>query len=415
MIFTALSPNTQRDDYRLAKGLILRSSQYYDGGYTRRVKQWFKDYLGVKYVSAYESARTAMYFILKELGVGEGDEVLVQSFTCVAASNPIIWIKAKPVFVDVEPGFFNADPEAIANNINENVKAIIVQHTFGYPAKIEEIKRMADERGIYVIEDCTHSIGTELDGKKLGTLCDAAIFSFGRDKAISASFGGVAVTNRDKLGLQLEEGETFLSFPSKKWIRSQVLYTIVSYLTRTYYERMSLGKLIHFLATKLKLVHKSTSWGEKKEASLPTHAKSKLPNILARLALNQLEKVDSINKRRQELMHLYLKRFEKLNINGVVLPSWKLRKNLFPLRIPLLVKDRDRLVEYAKEKGVLLGKWYDTPIAPKEVDLVKTGYKRGSCPNTEKACERIVNLPLHINMTDDDVLQVVAVIRDFYK
>lgn len=415
MIFTELSPNTQKDDFKLALKALCNPAYYNKGRYSQEVKEWFKNIFKVRYVASYESARTALYLLLKELGIKEDDEVIVQAFTCVAAVNPIKWAGARVVFVDIDPSNFNLDIDDLVNKVNERTKAIIVQHTFGYPAKIKEIVEFAESRGICVIEDCAHTIGTELDGEILGTFGDAAIFSLGRDKAISASFGGIAITNKKELGKSLEEGENFLSFPSKKWVARQISYTIVAYLTRVLYDNLSLGKLIHFIFSKLGILLKATTLGEKKEGKMPGHAKSRMPNAFAEVVLNQLKKLETINRKRREFMHLYMKRLEKLGLDEVKLPDWRIGKHFFPIRFPLLVKRRDELLKFVEDRGVLLGNWYDIPVAPRGVDLTSTGYKQGSCPNAEEVCENVVNLPLHVNLAEEDALKVVAIIRDFYE
>jgi perosamine synthetase len=413
LIFTSLSPNTQKSDCELARTILLHPANYLEGSFIERVQNWFDDFFSAEYITTYESARTALYFILKGLGVKEKDEVLVQAFTCVAASNPIKWAGATPVFVDIDKKNFNVDLTDLENKITNKTKAILVQHTFGYPAPIQRILNIARDRKIFVIEDCAHTIGTEINGSKLGTIGDAAIFSLGRDKAISASFGGVAVVRQNALGKRLKAKEEFLSYPSKLWIARQLLYTIVAYRTRTLYEKFKLGKLIHLLAFKLGLVSKATSKGEKCEGSLPKHARSKLPNALARVAFHQLGKLDKLNKIRTKYKDMYFKALK--DIKQVKLPNWEKLDKFYPIRIPALVERRDELLRFAEGNGVLLGNWYDTPLAPKEVDLAKSGYKSGSCPKAEEVCKRIVNLPLNVNMTNSDVDKVIDVIREFYK
>lgn len=415
MIFTSLSPNTQKRDFELALRVLIERPEYLTGPYTQELKDWFKKFFGTKYVASYESARSALYFVLKELGIKKGDEVLLQAFTCVAAVNPIKWAQATPVFVDINLEDFNLDLADLINKVNEKTKAIIVQHTFGYPACIGEVLEFAGPKKITVIEDCAHTIGTQLDGKKLGTFGDAAIFSLGRDKAVSACFGGVAITNNKEHGKSLSEGEKFLSPPLQKWVARKVLYTIVAYLTRKFYDKFSLGKFIHFIASRFGLIDTATSEGEKKEGKLPIYAKSCMPNAFARIALHQLKKLDKINKQRQRTLSLYMERLAKFNINEVTLPNWKKQKKFYPLRVPLLVKKRDELLKFAENRGVLLGDWYDVPVAPRRVDPVKAGYKQGSCPKAEEVCKEIINLPLHLNLSEEEALKVVTVIRDFYR
>jgi dTDP-4-amino-4,6-dideoxygalactose transaminase len=415
VIFTALSPNTQKDDFDLALKSLFKLSEYCEGEYPFRLKEWFRKYFNVKYVSVYESARTALYFMLKQLGVGEMDEIIIQAFTCVAVVNSVKWAKATPIFTDIDPETFNVDITDLENKITEKTKVIIVQHTFGYPSQIEEVMRIAREKGIFVIEDCAHTIGTKLNGKLLGTFGDASIFSLGRDKAVSASFGGVAVINQKALGLKLAEQEKFLSFPSKKWIAKQVLYTIVAYLTRQYYNVLFIGKTIHFLAFKLGLIHKATTKDEKESGEMPKHIKSKMPNVFAKLALNQLEKIELLNKKRIEFAKLYKKGLKSIDKGRIQLQDWKEGGEVYPIRYPVLVKNRAELLKFAEDQGILLGHCYDVPIAPKEVNQVNTGYKSGSCSNAEEICKKVVNLPVNVNITESDVDKVIETIKEYYK
>lgn len=414
MIFTSISPNTQEDDFHKVRKILFSPSQYIEGVFPRKVKKWFREMFHVKYVSVYESARTGLYFLLKELGTRKADEVILQAFTCVAVVNPIKWVGAKPVFVDINPETFNMDLDDLVNKVSDKTRVIIVQHTFGYPAEVDKIVSFAKGRKIAVIEDCTHTIGTELDGKKLGTFGDGAIFSFGRDKAISASFGGVVITNRKRIGAKLEARETFLHYPPKEWIARQLLYTIIAYLVRKYYTKLGLGKLLHLIFLKLGIITKATSEGEKKQGTMPSHAKSNLPNALASVAFHQLVKIPKMNKVRHQFSCEYLKQLKKVNVSEITVPNWKIQKNIYPIRFPIRVKRREELVEYAKKRDILLGDWYDVPIAPKEVDLVKTGYRWGSCPSAEKVCGEIVNLPLNINLNEEDVLKIITLLKEFY-
>ncbi len=414
MIFTSLSPNTQKDDFKLALGSISNFSEFLDGEYISKLKEWILRFYNVKYVSLFESGRTGLYRVLKCVGLKNGDEVIVQAFTCVAVVNPIKWVGAKPIFVDIETKSFNADFDEILNKITRKTKAIIIQHTFGYAFQdIEKLVQYSKQNKIFVIEDCAHTIGGKIGGKKLGTLGDAAIISFGRDKAISGSFGGAVITNNKKIGENLVRIEKQSKYPSKIWIFRQVLYPVVSYITRKYYNKLYFGQIIHLFFTKLGILNKATTKGEKYEGKIPSFADSKLPNIFAKLALNQLKKIKFLNNVRRRYAVYYFNELKELE--GIVkLPKWDMNNFLYPLRFPVIVKKRDKLIKYAQKKGVILGDWYDVPIAPREVVLYKTGYRWGSCPNAEEVCKNVVNLPMNINMTEKDANKVVSIIRSFY-
>ncbi|MBU0975838.1 MAG: DegT/DnrJ/EryC1/StrS family aminotransferase [Patescibacteria group bacterium] len=412
MIFTALSPNTQKDDFDIARRLVFKPQDYENGAEIEELRTWFASTLDVMSVVLYESARTGLFFLLKELGVGKGDEVVLQAFTCVAAVNPIKWTGAKPIYVDVNPGTYNLDLNDLANKVNERTKAILVQHTFGYPAEIEKILDFAKTNGLFIIEDCAHTIGGMLKGKPLGSFGDGAVFSLGRDKGISSSFGGVVATKRKLLGQKLIGQEKFLAYPSKSWIRKQLLYTVTSFLTRKYYDTLSLGKLIHLISFKLGLVSRSTEQVEKRTGAFPRHAKSRMPNAFAKTALNQLHKLETINLSRLKISRLYMKSLA--GISGVKLPGWELADGIFPLRFPLLVEKRDELVEYLSSRGVLAGDWYDVPVAPKDVDLLAASYQQGSCPNAESVSRSVVNLPVNVNMSESDTEKVIRLVRGFF-
>ena len=120
--------------------------------------------------------------------IGEGDEVLVQAFTCVAVPNSVLWAQATPVYADID-ATLNIDPIDVEKKITNRTKAIIVQHTFGIPADMDALVALAKKHNILLIEDCAHSLGATYKGKKVGTFGDAAFFSFGRDKVVSSVFG----------------------------------------------------------------------------------------------------------------------------------------------------------------------------------------------------------------------------------
>ena len=119
--------------------------------------------------------RIAMCAILKALGIGRGDEVIIQAFTCVAVPCPVLATGAKPVFADIDPATFNLDPASVEARITPRTRAIVVQHTFGIPADMDSILRIARARGIYVIEDCCHTVASSYRGARVGSLGDLSL------------------------------------------------------------------------------------------------------------------------------------------------------------------------------------------------------------------------------------------------
>lgn len=146
-IFISLSPNTQKDDVFLALKLLFQPWCWKKEKAVFLLEEKFKEYLGVKYAFSFNSGRSAILAILSCLDLAEKNEVLIQAFTCNALVNPILHLKLKPVFIDVEEGTFNIDLTDLKNKITSESKVVIVQHTFGLPVKIKEILEICQKNG----------------------------------------------------------------------------------------------------------------------------------------------------------------------------------------------------------------------------------------------------------------------------
>ncbi|HMM16028.1 MAG TPA: aminotransferase class I/II-fold pyridoxal phosphate-dependent enzyme, partial [Petrimonas sp.] len=151
-------------------------------------------------VVALSSGTAAIHLALLQMGVGEGDEVICQSFTFTASANPIIYQHATPVFVDSEPDTWNMSPEHLRAAIEDRIlktgkkpKAIVIVHLFGMPAKMDEIMAIASEFGIPVLEDAAEALGAEYKGRRCGKLGDYGVLSFNGNKIITTSGGGALI------------------------------------------------------------------------------------------------------------------------------------------------------------------------------------------------------------------------------
>lgn len=160
--------------------------------------------LGAKYVAAVSSGTAAIHLALINLGVKQGDEVLVSSFTFSATVNPIVYQGAMPVLVDSEPETWNMDPELLRAAIEDRIKvtgkkpsAIILVHIYGMPAKVREIMQIAEQYEIPVVEDAAESLGSLYHGKPTGTFGTMGILSFNGNKIITTSGGGALVSDRE--------------------------------------------------------------------------------------------------------------------------------------------------------------------------------------------------------------------------
>jgi len=410
-IAAAFAPNyTLGDVLVAAKYFFLGSEKSLRGGESiGKLEKTFGRYMGVSQAVSFDSGRSGFYAILQALGIGEGDEVILQAFTTVALANTIQLFGAKPVYVDIEERSLNMDPDKLEEKVTVKTKAIIIQHTFGNPADVDRILAIAKKHNLKTIEDCAHSLGAEHRGEKIGKFADAAFFSFGRDKVISAVAGGMVIAKDADVVRKIEDIQEGLSFPSAKAIRKNLLHPIVTFKALHIYNLFSLGKVMMFVAFKLRFLDKAYTAEEKKGEVQKDFAK-KMPNALAAIALRQLEKVDRFNIHRTEISKIYK---ENINPKKAALTKTLIGdKNIF-LWYTIMVKDKRKLIAAAAKKNIILGDWFPQVVGPIEVDLEKAGYAKGSCPVAEKISLQCVNLPTHHNIHEEEAWKVAGFINSF--
>lgn len=165
----------------------------------REFEKKFSSYIGRKFGVATSNGTTALHLAVTALGIREGDEVIVPDLTFISPVNVVLYNRARPVLVDVEEENWGLDPDKVRRAITDKTKAIIVVHLYGNPAKVSELKEIAEEKGIYVIEDCAEAHGAEYEGKKVGTFGDVSCFSFYANKVITTGEGGMCLTDDEEL------------------------------------------------------------------------------------------------------------------------------------------------------------------------------------------------------------------------
>lgn len=406
IISASLSPNTQPDDvWRAIK--VLCSPWIWKSGIDEfNVRTWFSKEFDTDTVFTFNSGRTALFALLRAYGIGKGNEVIVQAFTCVAVPNSVLWAGAKPVYADIDTSY-NLDPSSIEKKITAHTKAIIVQHTMGIPAQIEKITAVAKKHKLLVIEDCAHSLGSVYKGKRLGTFGDAAFFSFGRDKSVSSVWGGAAILHVPTASQKnnMRAFHDAAPMPGARWIVQQLLHPIAFSVILPLY-RMGIGKVILLGLQKLRLLSYPV-YPEEKRGLKPTDFPGKYPNALARLLTLQLSKSDSYAHSRIRVAKRYTARLPALYAS--TFPSAVSDAAL--LRYPIRVSNPARILTYAKSQGILLGNWYHHMIDPMGVDFMSVGYIQGSCPKAEAASKHIVNLPTRIS--DHEADQVIGCLKNY--
>lgn len=400
IITVGISPNTENDDVTQALKMLFTPWRWYQEDARNQVLRWFKDHYG-SHVTMFSSGRSALTALLESFGIGVGDEVILQAFTCMVVPNAIRFAGAIPIYVDIDHSA-NIDPSDLEKTITSKTKAIIVQHTFGTPADMDKIMTIARKHNILVIEDCAHALGAVYKGKNVGTIGDGAIFSFGRDKIISSVFGGAAVVKNKEAAKKLQTIEQNLSSPSFFWIAQQLLHPIAMSIILPLYAS-GVGKLLLVMLQKLHMlsfpVSKSELVGIK-----PKNYMTRYPNALAYLLIKQLQKLDSYTKTRQSISEYYEQELKKLHISYV-----DSREGSTRLRFGILSDHQNKILLQTKQKNILLGNWYHNIVDPQGSDTSIAGYQKGSCPKAEQLAKTIINLPTKI--TQKQAERVVQVIR----
>ncbi len=191
------------------------------GSVTQKFEKAFSNYLGVKHAIAVANGTAALHLACLAMDIGPGDEVIVPSLTFVATANAVRYTGATPIFADItSENDLNIDPQSIEQLISDKTRGIIVVHYGGYACDMPRINALARKKDIVVIEDAAHAIGSELDGRKLGTWGKVGCFSFFSNKNLTTGEGGMLVTDDDdiaeKLCLLRSHGMTSLTWDRHK-------------------------------------------------------------------------------------------------------------------------------------------------------------------------------------------------------
>lgn len=397
IISASLSPNTECDDVLLALRVLLSPWTWFTGPETGKIEAWFRDRYSDTLAVSFNSGRSALLAILRSFTIGKGDEVLVQSFSCVAVTNSVHWAGATPIYVDVDETL-NIEQNDAEHKITKRTKAIIVQHTFGIPARMDRVMALAKKHHLILIEDCAHALGATYQGKPLGSFGDAAFFSFGRDKVLSSVFGGVAIIKSIKCqvsSIKLREYQQKLLYPSPFWILQQLLHPIAFALILPLYS-LGVGKIMLFMLQKFRLLSFPV-YREEKLGKKPDDFPKRYPNALAVLLLKQLQKLEMFNANRKEIAKYYSKKLTQ-----------PYREEAIYLRFPLMVDQPNEVLGRARQKHILLGNWYHNAIDPTGIDMEAIGYSRKTCPKAEEYAKHVINLPTRI--TVEQARRVLSVI-----
>ena len=353
--------------------------------------------------------RVALYAILKTLGVAENDEVILPGYTCVMDVNPIKYLGAKPVYVDIEPKTFNMNVNILEEKITSKTKVIIAQHTYGYVCDMDAIMEIAARHNITVIEDCCLALGSTYKGKLAGTFGRASYFSFQWNKPFTTGLGGMVVTSDKELAEKLMTLNQEAVEPGTKEV-FMLAAQLAVYRAFIYPRTTALAQQVFRALTK-KGVVVGSSCGSEFNPVMADDFLKKMSGVQASSGIKQLKKLDKNIEHRKTMASLYDQLLAE--------KGWPVRQydssvqNPVMVRYPVRIKEKEKALEQAASNGIELGSWFECPLHPVETPMEKYDYQIGMCPQAEKASDEIVNLPVHPRTSESTIRKTVEFITRF--
>lgn len=364
-------------------------------------EQAFAWVIGTQYAYSFAHGRVGLYGILRGLGIGPKDEVLLQVPTHIVVANAIRYTGARPVYVDCQPDTYNMDLEHAERQITARTKAIVLQHTFGIPADMDAALALAQRHSLDVIEDCVHALGSTYDGRQVGSFGRAAFFSSEETKTISTTMGGMVVTNDPVLAKRIQLFQASCVWPPK-WLVTRYVLKLIAYhlLTEPHVHRYT--RAAYELLGQRQPLPRPTGQDELQGAR-PANYERRLSNVQAALGLRQLHRLDANVAHRRAIATTYT---TQLGLAGFSVPQPPAKAAPAYVRYPVWVEDRDVALRAAAQHA-LLGSWF-TCVLEEAHSPAYGNYEMGSCPRAEEVVNHLVNLPTHPRVSLQHANEIVA-------
>ena len=346
-------------------------------GFANEAKQFEKEFgekIGERKVLVVNCCTATFFMSMKILGIGPGDEVIIPTINFIGVSNAVIGAGAKPVFADVDTRYLNILPSEINRLRNKNTKAVFLLHYGGHPCDMDELKKHCE--GLYILEDSANSIVSKYKGKNCGTLGDIGCFSFDAMKILSMGDGG-AITLMDE--------ELFLRAMEIRYLGIKNRQSGIDSLKE----------------------NKNRWW----EIELSSAENRYLTNdILCAIARVQLKKLSSFIKKRKKIWVTYQRAFKDLPfIESPPEPLPDTESSYYLYWIRVRGNLRDKLATYLVENDIYCTfRYYPLHL------IKQYGFKE-RLPNAEKLNEEVLNLPLHQNLSNNDVEKIVHTVKFFFR
>ncbi|AKM81054.1 MAG: Pleiotropic regulatory protein [Candidatus Pacebacteria bacterium GW2011_GWF2_38_9] len=346
--------------------IAIDESEFVHGEAIKEFEKNFANYCNSKYCLAVNSGTTALILALKAIGVSSGDEIITTPCTFSATSDAVVWLNAKPVFVDVDEKTGNIDPSKIEARVNKKTKAILVVHLYGIPCEMDEINRIAKKHKLKVVEDASHAHGSEYKGRKVGGLADISCFSAYPSKTLG-SFGnaGMIVSNNKKFMEKAREfADNGVFDPKKKY----------------FHNLCGINGLIN--------------------------------NFQAISLILKLKEIDSVINKRLKIAKTYNQQLQELGLKGMFWDDKKIKPSLYVYSFQY--KDRDKLREFLTSRGVGNSVYYPIPLHLQK-SFLPLSYKKGDFPIAERFFKQTISLPLYSGLSKKEVDYVLSSLVTFFK
>ncbi len=353
----------------------LRSGWITTGPKTREFERRFADYVGTRHAIAVNSCTSGLHLALLAAGIGPGDEVIVPTITFCATANVVVHVGATPIFVDVEPDTLNMDPQCLAAAITLRTKAVIPVHLYGHPCDMDRINEIAAAHRLLVIEDAAHAVAAEWQGRRIGSLSPATVFSFYATKNLTTAEGGMITTDDDE-----------------------------------YVEKMRI-LMLHGLSRDAWKRHTGAgTWYY--EVVAPGY-KYNLTDLQSALGLHQLVRLEAMTECRTELAARYqagLKELPEVELPAIR-PGIRHAWHLYAIRLHCerLKINRAEFIEHLHSEGIGTSVHF-IPLHRQPYYRNRFGLKRSDFPVADAAFECLISLPLYTQLTHRDIDDVVEAI-----
>jgi dTDP-4-amino-4,6-dideoxygalactose transaminase len=350
---------TLREEVLAALDRVGSKAAFILGEEVQEFEREFAAYCGVKHCVAVNSGTSALHLALLGVGVQAGDEVITTPNTFIATAEAISYTGAKPVFVDIDPRTVNIDPGKIAAAVTPRTRGILPVHLYGLPAEMDPILEVAAQHHLAVIEDACQAHGARYHGKRVGSIASAAAFSFYPSKNLGAyGEGGALTTNDDTLAAKARA------------LRSHGE-------SRRYF-------------------HDAIGYNYRMEGFQGAILRVKLPRL------------EQWNLRRRELAEIYRRTLAGARVE---LQEGGAASERVDHLLVVYVADRDAVRARLEERGVETSIHYPLPIHLQK-PYQALGYQRGDFPQAEKACERVLSMPLYPEMTNEQAAYAARTLRE---